>query len=295
MDASGHRRSLLLDHTALAHPPFHTLVETSPKTADRLYRSHILVLLHPVPRPVDRRLPVVVHGVPLLLRLAGGHLEDHLHVVRRAAASNPSMQVSSARGGYEVVVLARSELETSRCWTETPEGDGELELPVGLVADGDHPRVRLADPTAVVLLLAHVVDDVPLSLLPPSRTPAMPCHWADDVQLVVLEGQVARVHVHDVVRVVDPEDRVGAVPVEAVHGDRADLDDEQGDERDESEEGGGAGLHHDAAQGTRLLSLLSRDDSQTIVTSLLASSDTTSTACQTCISRELFQEIHSHY
>ena len=25
-----------------------------------------------------------------------------------------------ARGGYEVVVLARSELETSRCWTETP-------------------------------------------------------------------------------------------------------------------------------------------------------------------------------
>ena len=95
MDASGHRRSLLLDHTALAHPPFHTLVETGPKTADRLYRSHILVLLHPVPRPVDRRLPVVVHGVPLLLRLAGGHLEDHLHVVRRAAASNPSMQVSS--------------------------------------------------------------------------------------------------------------------------------------------------------------------------------------------------------
>ena len=64
MDASGHRRSLLLDHTALAHPPFHTLVETSPKTADRLYRSHIFVLLHPVPRPVDRRLPVVVDGVP---------------------------------------------------------------------------------------------------------------------------------------------------------------------------------------------------------------------------------------
>ena len=101
----------------------------------------------------------------------------------------------------------------------------------------------------------------------------MPRHWADDVQLVVLEGQVARVHVHDVVRVVDPEDRVGRVPVEAVHGDRADVDDEQGDERDESEEGGGAGLHHDAAQGTRRLSLLSRDNPQTIVTSLLASFD----------------------
>ena len=124
----------------------------------------------------------------------------------------------------------------------------------------------------------------------------MPSHRADDVQLVVLEGQVARVDVHDVVRVVDPEDRVGAVPVEAVHSDRADLDNEQGgDEADDGEEGGGAGLHHGAAQGTRLLSLLSRDDSQTIVTSLLASSDTTLTACQTCLSRELFREIHCHY
>ena len=124
----------------------------------------------------------------------------------------------------------------------------------------------------------------------------MPRHWADDVQLVVLEGQVARVHVHDVVRVVDPEDRVRAVPVEAVHGDRADLDDEQGDEEaDDSEEGGGAGQHHDAAQGTRLLSLLSRHpDSQTIVTSLLSSSDTTLTASQTCVSQELFREIHCH-
>ena len=124
----------------------------------------------------------------------------------------------------------------------------------------------------------------------------MPRHWADDVQLVVLEGQVARVHVHDVVGVVDPEDRVRAVPVEAVHGDRADLDDEQGDEEaDDSEEGGGAGQHHDAAQGTRLLSLLSRHpDSQTIVTSFHASSDTTLTACQTSVSRKLFREIHRH-
>ena len=47
----------------------------------------------------------------------------------------------------------------------TPECDGELELPVGLVADGDHPRVPLADPTAVILLLAHVVDDVPEQLV----------------------------------------------------------------------------------------------------------------------------------
>ena len=46
-------------------------------------------------------------------------------------------------------------------WEIPPEGDRELELPVRLVADGHHPRVGLADPAAVVLLLAHVVDDVP--------------------------------------------------------------------------------------------------------------------------------------
>ena len=46
-------------------------------------------------------------------------------------------------------------------WEIPPEGDRELKLPVRLVADGHHPRVGLADPAAVVLLLAHVVDDVP--------------------------------------------------------------------------------------------------------------------------------------
>ena len=42
-----------------------------------------------------------------------------------------------------------------------PESDGELELSVRLVTDGHHPGVGLTDPTTVVLLLAHVVDDVP--------------------------------------------------------------------------------------------------------------------------------------
>ena len=46
-------------------------------------------------------------------------------------------------------------------WEIPPEGDRELKLPLRLVADGHHPRVGLADPAAVVLLLAHVVDDVP--------------------------------------------------------------------------------------------------------------------------------------
>ena len=97
------------------------------------------------------------------------------------------------------------------------------------------------------------------------------------------------------VGVVDPEDWVGAVPVEAVHRDRADFDDKEGED-DRGEEGGGAAVHHDADQGTRLLSLLSREDSQTIVTSLLAFSDTTLTAASlTCICQELFGEIHAHF
>ena len=107
----------------------------------------------------------------------------------------------------------------------------------------------------------------------------MPSHGTDDVELIVLERQIARVDVHDVVRVVDTEDRVRAVPVQAVDSCRTDLDDEQGDEAD-GEEGGGAGQHHDADQGAPLLPLVGRDDHRchTIVTSLLASSDTTLTA-----------------
>ena len=123
------------------------------------------------------------------------------------------------------------------------------------------------------------IESLPLSLLPPPGAPALPSHGTDDVELVVLEGQIAGVDVDDVVRVVDTEDRVRAVPVQAVHGRRTDLDDEQGDEAD-GEEGGGAGQHHDADQGAPLLPLVGRDDhrSHTIVTSLLASSDTTLTA-----------------
>ena len=39
----------------------------------------------------------------------------------------------------------------------------------------------------------------------------------------------ALVDVHDVVGVVDPEYRVGAVPVKAVHSNGADMDSKQGD------------------------------------------------------------------
>ena len=42
-----------------------------------------------------------------------------------------------------------------------PEGDCELCLVIGTVTHRYHPGVPLADPARVVLLLAHVVDDVP--------------------------------------------------------------------------------------------------------------------------------------
>ena len=70
-----------------------------------------------------------------------------------------------------------------------PEGDCELCLIIRPVTDGHHPGVSLTDPAGVVLLLAHVVDDVLLPLLPPPRTPVV-VGWADDVELIVLPGQV---------------------------------------------------------------------------------------------------------
>ena len=71
-----------------------------------------------------------------------------------------------------------------------PEGDCELCLVIGTVTHRHHPGVPLADPARVVLLLAHVVDNVLLTLLPPPRPPIV-VGWADDVELIVLPGQVA--------------------------------------------------------------------------------------------------------
>ena len=61
---------------------------------------------------------------------------------------------------------------------------------MGGVTHGHHPGVSLADPAGVVLLLAHVVDDV-LLLAFPGPAAAGLVHRADYVQLVVLPGQVA--------------------------------------------------------------------------------------------------------
>ena len=42
-----------------------------------------------------------------------------------------------------------------------PEGDCELRLVIRPVTNRHHPGVSLTDSAGVVLLLAHVVDDVP--------------------------------------------------------------------------------------------------------------------------------------
>lgn len=81
---------------------------------------------------------------------------------------------------------------------------------MGFVANSDDARRRVRDAARIVLFLGHVVDDVPLDvLLLGSRA----VDGADDVHLVVLERDVALVHVDDVVRVVNAEDWIRGIPV----------------------------------------------------------------------------------
>lgn len=91
-----------------------------------------------------------------------------------------------------------------------PKRNSEVHQFVRFVAHGNNPGVRIRYPAALVLVLGHIVDDVLLRLL---VLRARRVHRADQVHLVVLELEVVPVHVDDVVRVVDPEDRVRGVPV----------------------------------------------------------------------------------
>ena len=120
-----------------------------------------------------------------------------------AEPSNPPVQISPGGGGDEIVILTGSELQPPRGGAEVPEGDGEVLELLGFVADGHNLGPGVCHTAGAKLLLRHAVDDVLLQGV----------LGTDDVQLVVLPGQVARVDVHDMPGVVDPEDRVGAVPV----------------------------------------------------------------------------------
>ena len=150
---------------------------------------------------------------PVLLNVAliVSHLEDHLHVVGGAASAHPPVQILPGRRGNEVVVLSRPELQTARGGGERPEGDGEVAEAVGRVTDGHDLGLGVGDATRVKLLAADAVDNVGLRELG-----ARLGHRADDVDLVVLPGQVAGVDVHNVVGVVQPEHGVVLVPVDVV-------------------------------------------------------------------------------
>jgi len=84
---------------------------------------------------------------------------------------------------------------------------------VRLVADGDDSRIRVGDPTGVVLVFADTVDDVGLDVIYVS---SRSIDGTDDVDLVILPRFVAAVDVDDVIGVVDAEDRVRRVPVNVV-------------------------------------------------------------------------------
>ena len=80
-----------------------------------------------------------------------------------------------------------------------------------LVADGHDGRLGVGDAARVKLLPADTVDDVLLRVLD-----ARLGDGADDVGLVVLPRLVADIDINDVIGVVQPEHRVGLVPVDVV-------------------------------------------------------------------------------
>ncbi len=158
------------------------------------------------------------------------HLEDHAHVVGGAATANPPVKVVLGGGGNEVVVVAWVELEAAWGGGEAAEGDGEVHEAVGLIADCHDPGLGVGNPAGLILLLGDTVDDVALRRVPGASLG----NWADEVDLVVLPGEVATVDVDNVVSVVDPEHGVVPVPVDVVdvlgRGDVGEDDGEEGDE-----------------------------------------------------------------
>ncbi len=119
-------------------------------------------------------LSLSVHRIALGLRIVR-HVEDHLHVVGGAVAAHLTVQVPGVGGGDEVVGVARLELQPTRGGAEGPEGDGEVEEPLGPVADGHNLGPGTGDPAVHVLLSAHAVDNMLLLGV-----------GTDEVQLVIL-------------------------------------------------------------------------------------------------------------
>ncbi len=98
--------------------------------------------------------------------------------------------------------MSRPEFETSRLRSKRAERDGKVHQFVRFVTDGDNPWIWVRNPARVVLFFRHVINDVLFSIVFVSSRSV---NWTDDVDLVVLEGNVVFIHVDDVIRIVYPE------------------------------------------------------------------------------------------
>ena len=164
-------------------------------------------------------------------RLPLRHLEYHLHVVSGAEPACSPVEIFPGGGGDEIVILTGSELQPPRGGAEVPEGDGEVLELLGFVADGHNLGSLITDPAGLELVLTDAVDDVLLCRV----------LGTDEVQLVVLPGQVAHVHINHIVRVVQPEDGVGRVPEHEVGLDGCGSEAEGREDQDRGEDHAGHG------------------------------------------------------
>lgn len=102
----------------------------------------------------------------------------------------------------EVVIVAGQKLQTARLRRKRPERDRKEHQLLRLIADRYNPRIGVGDAARLVLHFADIVDDV-LFRFVVERIRFV--HRTDDVHLIVLEREVALVHVDDVIGVVYPE------------------------------------------------------------------------------------------
>jgi len=135
--SSWHCRRLLLDDTILVPVIsfFGNLIKTAVKGANILDRTnHVFVFLFRQIRSRRWWRQVWAGGRKTSWHIDSwlfffsifGNFEHDLHIVCRAASADPSMNVSSGRSWYKVVILARMKLKTTRCRTERSECDCKL-------------------------------------------------------------------------------------------------------------------------------------------------------------------------
>ena len=111
-------------------------------------------------------------------------------------------EVGYGRLTNEIVVLSRSEFESAGLGRERAKRDGEVHEFVRLVTHGDDPWIWVGNAARVVLFFRDVVDDVLFGVvLVRSRS----IDGANDVYLVVFEGDVVLVDVNNMIRIVYPE------------------------------------------------------------------------------------------